>query len=250
VAVGDFNGDGLLDLAVANVGTNSVSVLRGNGDGSFQAARSFAAGSSPRSVAVADFNGDGLLDLVVAGAGGVRVLLGNGDGTFQTTNFSYVAGDNPWSVAVGDVNGDGWPDLAVANASSNDVSILLNDGAWTGPHRGPGGAAAGVPKRPALRHPAAVVEAPLAEAAFADLRRAASAVSVADAAPARPPRDSARPARFATPAPAPRREESTPPTRARPAALPPPPILDLVFADALAAGSDGSLVGDWGTRLA
>jgi hypothetical protein len=86
-------------------------------------------------VAVGDFNGDGLLDLVVI-AGTVRVLLGNGDGSFQTTNVSYVAGSNPVSVAVADFNGDGWPDLAVANFGSNDVSVLLNDGAWpTGPRR-------------------------------------------------------------------------------------------------------------------
>jgi hypothetical protein len=89
-------------------------------------------------VAVGDFNGDGFLDLAIIFAGGVRVLLGNGDGTFQTTPLSYIAGSGPSSLAVGDFNGDNWPDLAVANASSNDVSILLNDGAWTGPHPSPG----------------------------------------------------------------------------------------------------------------
>jgi hypothetical protein len=140
VAVGDFNGDGIPDLAVANnpsLVSGTVSVLLGNGDGSFQAARSFAAGTSPQSVAVGDFNGDGLLDLAVAGSSGVRVLLGNGDGSFQTTNFSFVAGGAPVSVAVADVNGDAFPDLAVANNGSNDVSILLNDGVW--PARPAGG---------------------------------------------------------------------------------------------------------------
>jgi hypothetical protein len=109
---------------------DNVSVLLGNGDGTFQAARNYAAGSFPFSMAVGDFNGDGRLDLAVAGAGGVRVLLGNGDGSFLNTNISYVAGTNPSSVAVGDFNGDGSPDLAVANVGSGDVSILLNDNVW------------------------------------------------------------------------------------------------------------------------
>src|SRR5215468_2279423 len=90
VAVGDFNGDGLPDLVVANFNSNNVSVLLGNGDGSFQAARNFGAGIGPASVAVGDFNGDGLPDLAVANvfSNDVSVLLGNGDGSFQTArNF-------------------------------------------------------------------------------------------------------------------------------------------------------------------
>jgi hypothetical protein len=139
VAVGDFNGDGTLDLAVANnTVSGTVSVLLGNGDGTFQDARNYATGNGPDSVAVGDFNGDGTLDLAVAGAGGVRVMLGNGDGTFQTTNFGYLAGGLPTSVAVGDFNGDGAPDLAVANYSSNDVSFLPNDNTWPAGPRQPG----------------------------------------------------------------------------------------------------------------
>jgi hypothetical protein len=77
VAVGDFNGDGVLDLAVANVFSN-VSVLLGNGDGTFQAAQNFGAGGGPFSVAVGDFNGDGVLDLAVANRGSnVSVLINN-----------------------------------------------------------------------------------------------------------------------------------------------------------------------------
>jgi hypothetical protein len=149
VVVGDFNGDGIPDLAVANYalsGTPSVSVLLGNGNGTFQTARNFAAGSYPYSVAMGDFNGDGIPDLAVAGVGGVRVLLGNGDGSFQTTGFSYLTGSYPISVAVADFNGDGFPDLAVANNGSNDVSILLNDGNWPlRPGKAPG---------PGVRRPA------------------------------------------------------------------------------------------------
>jgi predicted NUDIX family NTP pyrophosphohydrolase len=128
VAVGDFNGDGKPDLAVANSGSpSSVSVLLGNGDGSFQAARNFDAGIHPLSVAVGDFNGDGKPDLAVANGYYVSVLLGNGDGSFQAAQ-DFGAGSGPASVAVGDFNGDGTPDLAVANAGSNTVSVLLGNG--------------------------------------------------------------------------------------------------------------------------
>jgi hypothetical protein len=79
VGVGDFNGDGALDLAVANANSFNVSVLLGNGDGSFQAERSFGAGYFPFSVAVGDFNGDGALDLVLANmfSDDVSVLINN-----------------------------------------------------------------------------------------------------------------------------------------------------------------------------
>ena len=136
VAVGDFNGDGAQDLAVANFGVcdlsgcddGNVSVLLGNGDGSFQAARSFGAGIAPGSVAVGDFNGDGKFDLAVANSGSnnVSVLLGNGDGSFQAPQ-NFGAGRSPVSVAVGDFNGDGVQDLAVANSGSNNVSVLINN---------------------------------------------------------------------------------------------------------------------------
>src|SRR5215471_9093778 len=62
-AVGDFNGDGKLDLVVANQGSNTVSVLLGKGDGTFQAAVNYADGTGPNSVTVGDFNRDGNLDL-------------------------------------------------------------------------------------------------------------------------------------------------------------------------------------------
>src|SRR5262245_28650548 len=85
VAVGDFNGDKVEDLVVANYGSDNVSVLLGNGDGTFQAARNFGVGSDPHSVAVGDFNGDGKPDVAVANqnSDNVSVLLGNGDGSFQ-----------------------------------------------------------------------------------------------------------------------------------------------------------------------
>ena len=133
VAVGDFNGDGKPDLAVTNYSSFSVSVLLGNGEGTFQPAVNYATGNYPFSVAVGDFNGDGKLDLVVANFGGnsVSVLLGNGDGTFQPAVL-YAAGSNPISVAVGDFNGDGKLDLAVADyANFSNVSVLLGNGDGT-----------------------------------------------------------------------------------------------------------------------
>src|SRR5579863_2640304 len=90
VAAGDFNGDGIPDLAVANYSTNNISILIGKGDGTFKTAVNYPAGSFPSSVAVGDFNQDGHLDLVVTDSNNfmsganICVLLGNGDGTFQT----------------------------------------------------------------------------------------------------------------------------------------------------------------------
>jgi hypothetical protein len=106
-----------------------VSILLGNGDGTFTGPTNFAAGTNAISVAMGDFNGDGKQDLAVAnsGANNVSILLGDGAGSFGApTNFP-VSG-NPGSVAVGDFNGDGKQDLAVTIFPSN-VSILLSDGA-------------------------------------------------------------------------------------------------------------------------
>ena len=140
VAAADFDGDQVLDLVVATSGCHTVSVLKGNGDGTFQPAREFSAGISPVFVAVGDFNGDRVLDLAVADqTGGVWVLLGNGDGTFQAA-VSYATGKQSWSVAVDDFDRDGRLDLAVTNAGDPDdpnnpafrtVSVLLGNGDGT-----------------------------------------------------------------------------------------------------------------------
>ena len=91
-------------------------MLLGNGDGSFQPPRGYAAGRSPSSVAVGDFDGDGDQDLAVANlsSDNVSVLLGNGDGSFQPAQ-DYAAGSYPTSVAVGDFDGDGDQDLVVTS---------------------------------------------------------------------------------------------------------------------------------------
>src|SRR6266700_513203 len=132
IAEGDFNGDGKLDLAVTDYSNNNVSVLLGNGDGTFQAPRTFPVGIHPAQVAVGDFNGDGKPDLVVSNVDSntISVLLGNGDGTFQAAQ-SLPVGLNPWYFAVGDFNSDGMLALAVADIDDNTISVLLGNGDGT-----------------------------------------------------------------------------------------------------------------------
>jgi hypothetical protein len=128
-SLADFNGDGVADLVISNAVGGNVSVLLGNGNGTFQGAADYAAGSGPFAVTVGDFNGDGRVDLAVANQGNasVSVLLGNGNGTFQSA-VNYSVGNAPSFVAVGDFNGDTRADLAVANFNSNNVSVLLGNG--------------------------------------------------------------------------------------------------------------------------
>jgi hypothetical protein len=127
--VGDFNGDGKIDLAVVNGGSyldykGTVSVLLGKGDGTFQTQKTYAVGKRPVSVVVEDFNGDGKLDLAFSGYA-LTTLRGNGDGTFVAGNPSYSA-DAAYSLATGDFNGDGKFDLAVPDRFGNVVSIFIN----------------------------------------------------------------------------------------------------------------------------
>ena len=128
VAVGDFNGDGKQDLATANSG--NVSILLGDGAGSFGAPINFAAGDVPFSVAVGDFNGDGKQDLAVVNlnSADVSILLGDGAGNFGAPINFPIHGSSPQSITVGDFNGDGKQDLAVPNPFSDNVSILLGNG--------------------------------------------------------------------------------------------------------------------------
>jgi hypothetical protein len=134
VTVGDLDGDGNLDAAVANTYTSTVSVLLGRGDGTFEGPVAYPTGdaSRPVAVALADLDGDDVLDLAVADWWGdaVAVLLGKGDGTFATAD-RYTTGVSPQSVAVGDLNQDGAADLAVATEDSHAVSVLLGHGDGT-----------------------------------------------------------------------------------------------------------------------
>src|ERR1700688_123946 len=149
LVVADFNGDGKLDLAVADNGNyltgdnGGVSILLGNGDGPFQPAQLVDAGNNPIFLAAGDFNGDGKTDIVVSdlgalpsgGNGNLTILLGNGDGTFQPP-FTLSAGVTPSAMALGDFNGDGKRDIAVldfGNFSGNNgaMYILLGKGDGT-----------------------------------------------------------------------------------------------------------------------
>ncbi len=132
VAIGDVSGDGKPDLVTANINDTNVSVLLGNGDGTFQTKVNYGTGDAPYSVAIGDLSGDGKPDLVTANLNTttVSVLLGNGDGTFQT-KVDYGTGVGPQSVAIGDVSGDGKPDLVTANSLVTTVSVLLGNGDGT-----------------------------------------------------------------------------------------------------------------------
>jgi hypothetical protein len=140
-AVGDFNGDGKLDIAVTGGGYGPspgqvVTILLGNGDGTFRLAQNstFPTGSNPWAIVAADFNGDGKLDLAIANQDDstVTILLGNGDGTFTPATGSPVAvGSGPYALAVADLNSDGKLDLLVANQNDTSVTILLGNGDGT-----------------------------------------------------------------------------------------------------------------------
>jgi hypothetical protein len=132
VVVGDFNGDGKLDVAVTNNADNTVSILLGNGDGTFQPQVAYATGRSPAWLIAADFNKDGKLDLAVTNAGdnSVSILLGKGDGTFKP-HVDYATGGNDQYLAAADFNNDGKLDLAVANYDSSNISVLLGNGDGT-----------------------------------------------------------------------------------------------------------------------
>jgi hypothetical protein len=153
VAVGDFNRDGKLDLALANESCaqhncgGNVSILLGNGDGTFQTAKPYFTGGSnlyPVSVAVGDVNRDGKPDLVVADTcngtcpdGVIAVLLGNGDGSFQAEQEYPSGGENALTIALADLDGDGKLDVAVSNGcieygcTNGTVGILLGNGDGT-----------------------------------------------------------------------------------------------------------------------
>jgi Big-like domain-containing protein/VCBS repeat protein len=132
-AAGDFNNDGIPDIAILNHHTpGTISICLGNGDGTFQTAVNYTVGAYPVMMTVADLNGDGNLDLISVNYQGksLSVLLGNGDGTFRTQTTAST-GNAPEFVAVADLNGDGWLDLVVTNSDDATVGVLLGKGDGT-----------------------------------------------------------------------------------------------------------------------
>jgi hypothetical protein len=130
IAAGDFNQDGVMDLAVghasANLGTD-ITILLGNGDGTFRTGATYRMSGAVRSIASADLNRDGRLDLAVANGQSITILAGNGDGTFrqQPDLPTFAAGQ---MLRLADMNGDGFPDLVLADER---LSVFLNHGDGT-----------------------------------------------------------------------------------------------------------------------
>jgi hypothetical protein len=132
MVLADFNGDGIPDMAVANFIDGTVSILLGNGSGSYTAASGspITVGQGPQALVVADFNGDGYKDLAVVNTkdNTVQILLGEGSGNFSSAGSAIPVGKGPQAMVVADFNRDGIPDLAIANLYDSTVSILLGDG--------------------------------------------------------------------------------------------------------------------------
>lgn len=137
VAVGDLNGDGIPDLALAlstttgGGGQGAVAILLGNGDGTFQSPSEMSALGPAFAIRIADFNRDGKPDLVVGEWVGGEVFFGNGDGTFQSNGGLGTFDVASYSVAVADVNRDGWPDILLSNNSSFGLELVLSNGDGT-----------------------------------------------------------------------------------------------------------------------
>ncbi|MGB0715701.1 MAG: FG-GAP-like repeat-containing protein [Phycisphaerae bacterium] len=130
----DFDRDGNADICVANIDVNNVSILLGQGDGSFSPQQQITVGSTPRGIAVLDVDGDGDLDVVntnSGGAGSLSIMLNDGNGVFGAPAFIDAGISNEWALAAGDMNNDGLLDLVVSSRASSQIAVLTNDGDGT-----------------------------------------------------------------------------------------------------------------------
>jgi VCBS repeat protein/Big-like domain-containing protein len=127
LALGDFNKDGKLDVATVSPFTHTLSVLLGDGDGTFQAPQNYDAGFLCVGVVAADFNLDGNLDLAVTFSRGILMFLGKGDGTFTKTG-QFRVGPEPLNIIAADFNKDGNLDLATPDFAGEGVTVLTGQG--------------------------------------------------------------------------------------------------------------------------
>ncbi len=131
VVTASLTNNGISDVITTNFGAASIAVLRGNGNGTFQAPVYYPVGNQPEALAVGDFTGNGITDIVTANEGDntISVLMGNGDGTFAPA-VTYAVGLRPEAIAVGNLNG-GLPDIVVADEGASSVDVLINNGNGT-----------------------------------------------------------------------------------------------------------------------
>lgn len=129
----DFNHDGFADICVANITTNTISVLLGRGDGTFNPQTQYNVGSAPRGVAVLDANGDGHIDIVNSNSSSsnLSTLINRGDGTFNPPQFFEGGGSGEYGLAAADMNSDGILDLVASTVNSTEIVILTGNGDGT-----------------------------------------------------------------------------------------------------------------------
>jgi hypothetical protein len=129
----DMDRDGHLDLVTCDVGGSSVSVLLGNGDGTFQPALTYAMGNDPRGLALLDVDGDGDQDVVTAnsGAGNLTLRRNNGDGTLGSASSFQGGVSGEWGLQAADMDRDGVADLVCGGQWSHEVAVLLGNGDGT-----------------------------------------------------------------------------------------------------------------------
>jgi hypothetical protein len=138
LAIGDFNHDNNLDIAIANYGTNNVGILLGHGNGSFSSLQTYTTSpkSNPSSIVVRDFNNDNHLDIVVTnnGTGTLGIFFGYGNGTFQAqTIYMISSNSHPQYITVGDFNKDKQLDIVIIDSTNDEIYILLGNGTGTFP---------------------------------------------------------------------------------------------------------------------
>jgi hypothetical protein len=136
IALGDLNNDGVLDMVATNTGfeyNGSLTILTGEGDGTFSSSAGLSMGDGASSVVLGDLNDDGVVDIVVAGGqmSGVAVMLGMGDGTFAKKVGRAISAERANSLALGDLNGDGWLDVITTDGNPGMITVLFGQGDGT-----------------------------------------------------------------------------------------------------------------------